>query len=642
MKSHISVLISDQVSRAGIRVLASTMMAAEERERIARLTNDLPAGIPTHIQHDMHRLIGWTYTLGHLIDGAMVRAIGRTDVVESDQEKDNLAARTAKYWNWVRESTGGEFRKELQQNLSPLYLDGATYEHVEAYAVSRPGLAAELYPELFTGKAVDKDGLTDYQTLAKRLKRVQPGVFEDSERGLVLFAHRYFRRSLSHRNKLNEYFLRRFDQTYRDLPSVIPRLRLDPDLVGHAGSVREMIEMEYWHGPMFTDDIASIRPGSTLHKADSRTREYEGIDSTHFWWKSPEMRYDSVGEFAYRTFEVEELVEDQSPGLSDGTYGCRYAHAEYSPVASAITHFDGAIRAYPETAYLERIDSMIDHAGKHSVYTKLFRFDGPLPVANWKRLLNDYFRGNPLISEYLGAPPQEVSNPVQPSEREQIVDEPEKLSAFIALANDSITTELGIDVTPMALPNGRYIAAVETGGGAVHSYISSKLDISKAMFLEPVQGTLNLARLGFGTSPTFPAQMSEVIAGVADALAIDAKHFGLERVSVALSWPLGNTIVLLSLRGTPEPLVSALRQLLTVIDPKKPPSEWIEPLAELVQRLAPRSTPIMDLWDITQGLLTCRREVGTKLCFRMEENLAQRLISEGVFTSIPPDLTQRF
>lgn len=640
MKSQIAVLISDQVSRAHIRVPASVLMGAEERGRIARAANGIPAGTPTHVQHDMHRLIGWTHTLGHLIDGSMVRAVGITDLAETDQEKADLAARTAKYWDWVRESGGSEFRKELQQRLTPLSLDEATYERVEAYAVSRTGLAAELYPELFTGAAVDKDGLTDYRTLTKRLKRVQPGVFEDSERGLVLFAHRFFRRSLSHKNKLNEYFLQRFDQTDRELPSVIPRLRLDPDLVGHAGSVLPMIEMEHWHGPKFTDDIASIRPGSALHKADSRTREYEGIDRTHFWWKSPEMRREPEGELVYRTFEVEELVEDQSPGLPDGMYGCRYAHAEYSPVESAITHFDGAIRAYPEADYMERIDNMIDHAGKHSVYTKLFRFDKPMPVTSWKQLLSDYFRGNPLIPEYLGASPREQQSPVQTSKQEQFADEPEKLSVFIALANDSITTELGIDVNPMVLQSGQYLAVVETGGGAVHSYIRSKLDISNAMFLEPVQGTLNLARLGFGASPTFPALMSEVIAGVADALTIDAKDFGLERVSLALSWPLGNMIVLLSLRGTPEPLVSALRQLLTVIDPKKPPSEWIEPLAELVQRLAPRSTPVMDLWNITEGLLTCRREVGTELCFRMEERLAQRLISEDVFTSIPPNLTQ--
>lgn len=638
MKIEIGTLISDQVSRAGDCIPASELMAEEERGRIARAADGLPAGTPTHMQHDMHRLIGWTYPLGHLIDGSMVRLIGMTEIVETDEEKADLAERTAKFWEWRRERAGNEFRSELLQKLGTLSLDGATYGGVEeVYTVSRPGLAAELYPDLFTGNAVDKDGLTDYRTLTTRLKRVQPGVFEDPERGLVLFAHRYFRRSLSHRNTLNEYFLQRFEQTDRDLLSVIPRLRLDPDLVGHASSVLSALEMEYWHGPKFTDDIASIPSGSAQHKADDRTRKYEGVDKTHFWWKSPETRHEPEGELTYRTFEVEELVEDESPGLPDGMYGCRYAHAEYSLAALAITHFDGAIRAYPEADYMERIDTMIDQTGKHSIYTKLFRFDGPMPVASWKRLLSDYFRGNPLIPEYLGAsPPKEPHTSVQMSEQQQVIDEPEILSAFITLDNGSITTELGIVATLVELADGQYLPAIETGGGAVHSYISSKLDISNAIFLGPPQGTLNLARLGFGASPTLSALMSEVAAEVADALTIDAKNFGLERVSVALSWPFENMIVLLSLRGTPKPLVSALRQLLTVIDPTKPPSEWIEPLAGLVQRLAPRSTPVCDLWNVTEGLLTCRREVGTELCFWMQKELVQKLIAEGMIILEPP------
>lgn len=604
---------------------------------MARAESDLPAGTPTHMQHDMHRLIGWTYTLGHLIDGSMVRAIGVTSVAETDQEKADLAARTARYWDWLLESDGGELRTELSQRLAPLSLEGATFSRVEAYAVSRPGLAAELYPEFFAGNAVDKDGLTDYRTLTGRLKRIQPGVFEDSERGLLLFAHRYFRRSLSHRNKLNDYFLHRFEQADRELPLVIPRLRLDPDLVGHAGSLLEMMELEYWHGPRFTDDIASISPGSALHKADARTREYEGVECTHFWWKSPETRHETEGELTYHTFEVEELVEDPSPGLLDEMYGCRYAHAEYSPEASAITHFDGAIRAYPDAAYLERIDDMIDHAGKNSVYTKLFRFDKPMPVTHWKQLLSDYFRGNPLIPEYLGASLPELHSPEQTHEAEQIAEEPEKLSAFIALANDSITAELGIEATPVIFPNGRCLAGVETGGGAVHAYLSSKMDISNALPLEPAHGTLNLARLGFSASPRLSTFMSEVLAGVADGLTIDAEAFDLERVSVALSWPFGNMIVLLSLRGTPEPLVTALRQLLTVIDPTQPPSEWIEHLARLVQHLAPRSTPVLDLWGVTEGLLTCHRQVGTDLQYRVGEEIARMLTAEGMFISEPSE-----
>ncbi len=45
-------------------------MVAEDRQWIARLRQDLAAGVPTHIQHDTHRLFGRSSTLGQMIDGA--------------------------------------------------------------------------------------------------------------------------------------------------------------------------------------------------------------------------------------------------------------------------------------------------------------------------------------------------------------------------------------------------------------------------------------------------------------------------------------------------------------------------------------------------------------------------------------------
>jgi hypothetical protein len=179
MKMRLGVLISDQVSRANTRVPASELMASEERALIARSAQGLPAGTPTHIQHDMHRPIGWTFPLGHFIDGSMVRVIGIMEEVETDEEKAALAKLIDSYWEWIREEPKDGIKDELSKILSPLSLDGATFERIEAYAISRPGIAAELYPELFKEgrEAVDKDGLTDYQTLTKRMKLLQPGVF---------------------------------------------------------------------------------------------------------------------------------------------------------------------------------------------------------------------------------------------------------------------------------------------------------------------------------------------------------------------------------------------------------------------------------------------------------------------------------
>ena len=236
------------------------------------------------------------------------------------------------------------------------------------------------------------------------MAQVQPGVFHDRGRNLLLFAHRFFRRSLSHRNKLNDYFLQSFDATARENADLRARLRLDPDVVGHPKSARNLIELEHWRGPLYSDNIATIPNGVAEHKADEQSRLYEGIDRTQLWWKAPECRRADGQAVDYRTFEIEELIENPSGGLGDDQFGCRYAHAEFSADEAAITHFDGSIRAYAWEPYLERIETSIDRAGKRADYTKVFRFDGALAIPTGSGSLSDFFRGNKLIPE-ISVPP---------------------------------------------------------------------------------------------------------------------------------------------------------------------------------------------------------------------------------------------
>lgn len=209
MKHRLEFFGSDQVNLANICIPASVLMASEERDRAKRKAQSLPLGIPSHIQHDMHRAIGWSRILGHLIDGAMVRTVGIMDEVETLEERAALNELSGRYWQAVLHEGTGSAKLELSARLGNVNHANATYHRIEAYAIARPGLAAELYPALFNpgSEHVDKDGLTYYLALITRLKVLQPGVFLDPEKNLVLFAHRFFRRSHSHRNKLNDYFV---------------------------------------------------------------------------------------------------------------------------------------------------------------------------------------------------------------------------------------------------------------------------------------------------------------------------------------------------------------------------------------------------------------------------------------------------
>ncbi len=614
-------------------------MGAEERARHAVREQGFPPGFPTHIQHDLHRPIGWGKVLGHLIDGAMVRTIGLVNQVETDKERADLHKLAEEFWQHHHHAGKGQLRDQLSERVAPASLQGATYHQLEAYAVARSGLAAELYPELFdlTSEWVDKDGLTNYHALITRMKWLQPGVFLDQGRGLVLFAHRFFRRSLSHRNKLNDYFLASFGTTAKESNLLTARLRLDPDLVGHAETVTHLLEREYWHGPRFSDDVVSIPPGSSEHKASERARYFEGIDKTHFWWKVPEVRNQDGADVAYRTFEVEELIDNASGGLLDERYGCRYAHAEFSPAVSAITHFDGAIRAYPAEAYLERIEKSIDRAGKHSEYTKLFRFDGTLRVQRWKRLLSDFYRGNPLIPEYLSNEDRECeaeNDSVNPADIESAHTQNsagDELCAFISLDHEAADREVVVHTQCLQFGGGLEILAAETGGGAIDAFLRDKVDLANVATLCAIDGVLHLARISFGATQASPENLQVIVDGLAKGLAKDAAKLALQKISVALSWPVDTLNVTLSLRGSPGEIEIVLSRLFTVVDPLKPPSTWIEPLSDVIRRLSPRRAPTSNLWNVIEGILAYNRsDEGNKRMSLLTPQLVKRLQAEGL------------
>lgn len=298
MRTDIAVINTDQLNRQNMRIPVGTLTQAVESLVGACARRGLPIGTPMHIAHDMHRPIGWAAS--HLIHMGpdMARQLATLHRPETQAERVDYEKLRADYWCHHYHDEVAPYAHELTQRLSPADLTTARWIKAEASSFARAGLAAELYPGLFkAGEGlVDKDGLVNYAALRERMKEVQWGVFRDPERDVVLFAHRFFRRSLAHENVLNHYALGTFGDIAARHPGIVARLRLDPDIVGHPGSVHRNIELEYWRGPRFSDDIASIHNGVAEHKADENQRFFGGIDKTQVWWKGPDTRERKAAE----------------------------------------------------------------------------------------------------------------------------------------------------------------------------------------------------------------------------------------------------------------------------------------------------------------------------------------------------------
>ncbi|MFG1426411.1 hypothetical protein [Roseixanthobacter glucoisosaccharinicivorans] len=630
LRYELAVFNTDQVNKKRIKFPASALMRSDETHRREAFLAQAPVGTPAHMQHDMHRVVGWSRQLGHYIDGEMVRVLGCIEYPETEEDRAALQDRVARHRKRINDDSTAPYRRELTAKLGFSDDEDLTFIRMEAVFAKREGLAAKQYPEFFTPNSVivDKDGLVDFDELLARTTELAPGVFHDKKRDLVLVAHRFFRRRLSHLNALNTEFLSSFSGVATGHANLRARLRLDPDLLGDPASTKGLIELEYWRGPKYDDDINKIPNGVAEHKADEQTRLFEGVDRTQIWWKGPETRTVGSTSAEYRTFEVEELIEDPSSGLANGQYGCRYAHAEYSADAASITHFDGAIRAYEGAQYLARFEASIDRAGKQSDYSKLFRFDGALSIFDWKRLLSDYYRGNNLIPEYLGAPGdvEESRSAAESTGAEELAEAP--LAAFISLLPEGLSDGATLYPEQLQQIGTENFPFVEVGVGEVATYLITKcnLDVMAIGFRDDI---LNLSRFGIGRSRKSAVSFTDELSALAAALRKDVESGIVRRVAIPIMWDCDGLVITLTIAGDASLVLSILQQLPALVAPDCMPSEWIESLVTLIQREAPMErAPI--IWEgVERGVLAIERQGNIEAEFILPGPLKDALISSG-------------
>ena len=202
------------------------------------------------VSHDMHRPIGWSSTVGLLIAPELVALIGAVHVAESDEDVDRVVAAVRGHLNRRYSEVSTDDEQRLRDVIGAELRPDTAIVRLDAVAAVEDGIAARLFPDLFSRDS-DKYALTDLAAL----KPVGPGVYEVG--GLLLFAHRHFRRSMSTLNNLNAQFLSLLG-TCAQSSDLSVKIALDPDMVGLPGTWRPAVELQYWWGPKFKDDLPTI------------------------------------------------------------------------------------------------------------------------------------------------------------------------------------------------------------------------------------------------------------------------------------------------------------------------------------------------------------------------------------------------
>lgn len=402
MKKRLGIYNNNQVNKYGYRFTVECLEVG--------LAQTWEYGTPMFISHDYHRPLGWSKPLGLQVMPTQVALLGVSYFPENNKEQDFINSSSVGYLSNklfnVDEVDKQMFRSKLGQHLS----GNEVFIVRECISVIDDNIARKMLPKLFVGDEYDKRTLVPL----KNLKQIAPGVFEVE--GFAVFAHRYFRRSLSQINNLNDSFLSKLYELSK-ISELDVKIALDPNSLGLIESYHLPIELDYWWGPKFNESLLDIPSGVTHHEAPEQQKLFHGISGTEFWWH----KQDGI-----QSLECEEIRDEPTLGIGKDEYGCRYVHSMINPDSGKPNHLDGAIRVYNEDKFLNRIEVDISSAGKDTKYLKLWRIDGDFEVSTWKELICDFYRDNHLPGEYLSGKDR---NDFDATEIEQ--NEPNFLNSYL-------------------------------------------------------------------------------------------------------------------------------------------------------------------------------------------------------------------
>ena len=313
--------------------------------------------IPMNIGHDRTKPIGYTRLTGVYMEPGKAYVTNEGAIMETTEEHEMLRKMIeVNDYQQFCEAHRDEI-DSLVGKLKDVITDSFRVAPIgQAVAIKDNDIVKRLFPEWINNF---KDGLTDinelesvYSTTTDGEKGVLiPGVyFKD---GYLLFAHQFFRRTLSILNSTNEEFFVSFEKL-RDIPNLNVKVALDMDMVGLPGTEHPEIEYQYIRGPYFSEDLKLIPEGVTCYENEHYDNLFSNIVGTQFYWHKQD---------GTRTFECEELCDRENVSFDGGNtmlWGCRYVHSMLNPSTGLPTHLDGAIRLYNEENILERIDKKND------------------------------------------------------------------------------------------------------------------------------------------------------------------------------------------------------------------------------------------------------------------------------------------
>lgn len=595
------ILSSDEINRYGYKI---TIKALENM-----LDQNFEEGIPSAIQHDIHRPAGWTMPFGLYMEAGLTMLAGISLLPSSDEDNEYIHAAFNRGIYLRNEEECSKYKKDLE-NLLNNYLS-KDYECLSNICTSIVdiGLAKSVFPDIFQHE--DKDKLIPLEVLLKKFEPLTGGLFKAKKSDLILFIHPYFRRSLSRFNNFNSNFLDQFLRLKEINEEVNLKIALDEDMVGYAPSFAPPIELAYWYGPKFNNDIVNIPKDITVHLSMDRDKFFYGLNRTEFRWKP----YKNL-----RIFEAEELKDIKYPslGISEDKFGCRYVHSQFDITNKTFNHFDGALKIYTLEKMRRRLNKNLNKSGKKSEYTKIFRIDGKLDIDEWKSLVSNYFKENSLVIEYFNGKILEKETNVEKDDIRQkinpyFLNELKGIKIAISyhkLDKNYSNEKRAISVLDILTIDDEKYEVVESDVFELKKALQrlgDDLEIPDSLkFIKFTDLYLNFPLITHGRI-NLPENLNKTI----EAFKLITENIKLDKIiSITLSWPTDKKELRLSILGHVKDISDFLNKFgidMPILDNKI--HSWLEQISEWITTKYPNSQFIEPLNEIFKfsGILLIKR-----------------------------------
>ena len=386
MFTYKGIAVTDEINLYNEKFTLQAMYSAYEKQ-----WDDI---IPSFANHDHKLCIGFSKLTGIYLDSQMAYMTNSMTIGENEDEEKKIRDVNYRMLYETAVLENMEKYKVLENKVAECIEGKTKYYWTNCVFIHNKDIVKRVFPELISQM---ENGLLDIGLLSS----VLPGIYRIGD--YLIFAHLYFRRSYSYLNTLNTSFLQRLETIDRNDKSI--KIAIDLDCIGLAGTEHAEREYAYWWGPHFNDDLKSIPLGVTRHENEHYNQLLSNCLRTEFGWYIQDDKH---------TFESEEITDVPNIKI-DGTdmYACRFVHSMVDDITGIPIHLDGAIRTYSDDKMIERLDVSIKDSERDTIYTKIWRIDGSIPVNLWKELITHYYRDNMMVGEYFGGKDDKLDYRIQ-------------------------------------------------------------------------------------------------------------------------------------------------------------------------------------------------------------------------------------